>query len=107
MQAGENVSNSLTELQDKTILTEEDWGNFKQLFERVHTGFLKRLAEKYPNVSQAETRFIALTKMEVNPKQMTAVLGVGDSTIRQVHSRLKRKLALESHEALEQLFSSI
>jgi tetratricopeptide (TPR) repeat protein len=107
VQAGENVNNSLTELQDKTILTEEDWDNFKLLFNKVHTGFLERLAKKHPNVSQAETRFIALTKMEVTPKQMTAVLGVGDSTIRQVRSRLKRKLSIESPENLEQLINSI
>lgn len=106
-QADENANHSLSELQEQIILTEEDWENFKLLFNQVHAGFLKRLAQKYPQLSQAEVRFIALSKMELSPKQMTAVLGVGDSTIRQVRSRLKRKLSLESNEALEHLISSI
>ncbi len=106
-QAGESANQSLNELQDKTILTEEDWENFKKLFDQVYPGYLKRALQKHPSLSQAELRYIALSKMALNAKQMAAVLGVGDSSIRQVRSRLKRKLGLESAEQFEALISSI
>ncbi len=106
-ESGDVGDENIEILQSAIILTEEDWENFKLLFDKVHKGFLGRLAAKHPNISQAETRFIALTKMEINPKQMTAVLGVGDSTIRQVRSRLRRKLEIGSQEEFIQLINSI
>ncbi len=44
-------------LQSQTILTEDDWARFKELFDKAHKGFLIRLKEKYPALTQAEIRF--------------------------------------------------
>src|SRR5690606_11388164 len=68
--------NLLTELQQSTILTEDDWNRFKSLFEQVHTGFLNRMKEKYPEVSPAEIRFLTLAKLQLSTKEMAAALGV-------------------------------
>ncbi|MCF8276319.1 MAG: tetratricopeptide repeat protein [Flavobacteriales bacterium] len=102
----ENDSN-LQQLQEAKILTDEDWARFKQLFENVHAGYIERLEAKYPNISEAEKRFILLTKMDVSAKQMTQILGVGDNTIRQTRSRLRRKLNIETVEELLELIARI
>src|SRR5690606_22334142 len=45
--------NLLVQLQQSTILTEDDWKRFKSTFEQVHSGFLNRMKEKYPEMSPA------------------------------------------------------
>lgn len=100
-------NSNLQQLQEAKILTDEDWGRFKQLFENVHAGYIQRLEANYPNISEAEKRFILLTKMDVSTKQMTQILGVGDSTIRQVRSRLRRKLNIATVEEMMELIARI
>lgn len=95
------------ELQQSSILTEEDWQNFKKLFEKVFPGFFGRLNEKVPGLSPAETRFVALGKLELTPNEMAAMLGVGDNAIRQYRIRLRKKMDFDSKEELEAIIRSI
>ncbi|MEO5563084.1 MAG: tetratricopeptide repeat protein, partial [Chitinophagaceae bacterium] len=58
----------INRLVSATILTEEDWKKFRQLFEKVYPGFFVRLREKMPDLSATDTRLLALTKLQVTPK---------------------------------------
>jgi len=90
-----------------TILTDEDWNKFKQLFEQVHKNFFKRLKEKLPDLTQAETRLICLTKLELGTKQMAGILGVSVDTIKVSRHRLRKKLGLSDEKTLEDVSNSI
>lgn len=94
-------------LNKATILTDEDWNKFKQLFEQVHKGFLKRLKEKLPDLTQAETRLICLTKLDIGTKQMAGILGVSGDTIKVSRHRLRKKLSLSEEDTLENIAISI
>src|SRR5690606_38592879 len=48
-ESGDVGDENIEILQSAIILTEEDWENFKLLFDKVHKGFLGRLAAKHPN----------------------------------------------------------
>jgi DNA-binding CsgD family transcriptional regulator len=95
------------QLKQKTILTEEDWQKFQELFEKVHGGYLNRLKEKLPGLSPAETRFMTLSKLGLNNKEMAATLGVGPDAVRQYRSRLRKKLQLPEDGSIEELVNSI
>lgn len=84
----------LLQLQRSTILTDEDWIEFKNLFEQVHSGFLRKLKEKVPELTPGETRFIVLCKLDLTTKEMAGILGVGDSTIRKYRHQVRNKLGL-------------
>jgi len=99
--------NHLQELQKATILTDSDWDNFQQLFNQVHGGYLRRLMDKHSDLSQADIHFVALLKMKLSPKQMMAVLGVGDGAIRQYRLRLRNKLQLSETKDLVAFVESI
>ncbi|MGB0368709.1 MAG: helix-turn-helix transcriptional regulator, partial [Flavobacteriales bacterium] len=90
-----------------TILTTEDWAYFKQLFEKVHVGYLSRLTQKLPDLSPAETRFIALSKLELSSKEMAAVLGVGQAAIRQYRLRLRKRLDVSNQKDLQEFIRQI
>ena len=97
----------LDHLNRTTILTDDDWNKFKQLFEQVHKDFLKRLREKLPDLTQAEVRLVCLTKLELGTKQMAGILGVSLDTIRKSRYRLRKKLGLSEEDSIEDIVSSI
>lgn len=103
----DHSSEVLSELHDITILTQEDWVHFKLLFEKAHAGFLMRLSEKLPDLSPAETRFVALSKLELSSKEMAAVLGVSQEAIRQYRMRLRKKLNVSGQKQLQEFIRSI
>lgn len=85
---------SIRQLQNNTLLTEEQWVSFKLLFEKVHAGYLQRLKEKIPSISPAEIRFMALAKLKLDSKEMASSLGVSPNAIRNVWFRLRKKIDL-------------
>lgn len=97
----------LSELQQSTILTENDWIRFKSLFEQVHTGFLNRMKEKYPEVSPAEIRYLTLAKLQLSTKEMAAALGVSTQSIRTNWYRIRKKIDLPEEITVEELLSEI
>ena len=106
-QTGNINQEVLLQLQQSTILTDEEWDSFRKAFESVHKGFLLRLKEKLPELSPAETRFMVLSKLKLSNKEMASTLGVGTDAIRQYRSRIRKKLNLTEEGGLEELVDTI
>jgi len=98
---------ALWKLQQSTILTDADWAYFKGLFEKVHGGYLQRLREKLPGLTPAEVRFMALSKLGLNSREMASTLGVGTEAIRQYRLRLRKKFDLSEEASLEEFAGQI
>jgi DNA-binding CsgD family transcriptional regulator len=90
----------IKDLRNQTILTDEDWNNFMEKFDQVHTNFIENIRNKFEDISPAELRFLCLTKLDMNNKEMASILGVSPDAMRNTKSRLKKKYAIESDEAL-------
>ncbi len=97
----------ILQLQQSTILTDDDWQDFKTLFEQVHAGFLHRLKEKYPSFSPAEIRFLSLAKLNFSTKEMAVALGVSPQSIRTNWYRIRKKLNLPESLTVEELTANI
>jgi tetratricopeptide (TPR) repeat protein/DNA-binding CsgD family transcriptional regulator len=97
----------LTSLMQSTILTKEEWNNFQQLFEKVHTGFFHRVKTKYPDITPAEIRLLALTRLKLNSKAMASMLGVNLDTIKKTRQRLRKELQLSGDDSIELLVGRI
>lgn len=98
---------NLAKLQQSTILTEQQWEDFRAVFEKVHNGFFIRLREKLPDLSPAEIRFVALNKLNLNNKEMAGILGISTDAVRMNRHRLKKKLNLTEEDDLEKLIETI
>lgn len=94
-------------LRQATILTDDQWEKFRQLFDKVHAGFLHRLREKLPGLSPADTRYIVLSKLNLTSKEMASMLGVRPDAIRLYRHRLRKKLSLEDDKGLEEVIRKI
>ena len=80
---------------------------FGQLFEKVHSGYLYRVKEKIPGLTPAETRLMALVKLQLSTKEMAAVLGISPNSVRSTWSRLRKKLNLPEEGTMEELLEII
>ncbi len=97
----------LWQLQQSVLLTEEQWVSFKSNFEKVHTGFFTRLNRKLPDLTPAETRFMALSKLRLSNKEMAAMLGISMQAVRNYKYRLFKKLNMPDDSAVEELLQFI
>lgn len=97
----------ILELQRSILLTDEQWEQFKLNFEKVHSGFLVRLREKLPDLTPAETRFMALAKLKLSNKEMAGMLGVSMQGVRNYRYRLRKKLNLPEEGSIDELVNSI
>lgn len=84
-------SEYLDKLTSSTILTEEDWQNFRGIFEKVHPGFIAEQKTLYPVLTPAEIRLLVLEKLGLDTAEMANMLGVNRNTINQTRRRLRLK----------------
>ncbi|RYY40436.1 MAG: tetratricopeptide repeat protein [Chitinophagaceae bacterium] len=98
---------ALTELTRATILTPQDWTAFRNDFEKVYPDFFKRLRERYPTLSPAETRLLALTKLGLSTPEMAAMLGVSPDSVKKTRQRLRKELELPQASSLQQLVDDL
>lgn len=94
-------SEIIQQLISLAILTKKDWREFVQLFEKAHQGFFDRLRKKSPNLTESEVRLMALSRLQLDNKEMALILGVGAAAIRQSKSRLRKKLQLTEPKSIE------
>ena len=100
-------SANISELMHQHIFTDDDWRHFRQLFDQVYPGYLVRLKEKFNDLTPAETRLLALTKLQLPGKDMAGMLGISAESIRKTRYRLRKKLNLPEEGSLEELVSMI
>ena len=88
------------------ILTEEDWDEFKGLFDSVHKGLLKRLLETYSDLTLADQRLFLLMKLGLSTQQIANILGVSPDSVKKGRYRLKKKIAADSDSPLQEFVNS-
>ena len=94
----ENIVSKLTN--ESTLHTEEDWVEFRTLFEQAHPRYLQRVKEKLPKISPAELRLLAIHKLHLNTNEMALILNISPDAVR----KSKKRLSLKIEEILRQSF---
>jgi hypothetical protein len=90
-------------LANSILLTNEDWDEFRRRFERVHPGFLGQLKTLFSDLSPAEERLLALSKLDLDTRQMSRVLGIAPESIRKTRYRLRKRLGIDGASPLSGL----
>jgi tetratricopeptide (TPR) repeat protein len=102
-----SVQQRLQDLKGKTILTEQDWIDFKDTFDRVDTGFFERVKKMSPGITAAELRFAAIMRLQLDNKEAGAMLGISADSARKTRVRLRQRLNISEKSDLEQVILSI
>ncbi|HEY0769021.1 MAG TPA: hypothetical protein VGD31_01715, partial [Sphingobacteriaceae bacterium] len=85
--------------------TEENWIEFRKLFDKVHAGYIYRIKSKYVNLTETDIRLITLMKLQLNYREMANMLGVTTEAVRKARQRLRKKLGLKQEDNMEKLLS--
>jgi DNA-binding CsgD family transcriptional regulator len=97
----------IAELTHQTILTEEDWTQFKALFEKIYAGFFLKLKEKFPDITIAEQRMAALTRLHLATRQISSMLGISVDSVHKSRQRLRQRFHVGADSNLEELVAEI
>ncbi|GAA4401035.1 hypothetical protein GCM10023187_14810 [Nibrella viscosa] len=100
---GSNQYQLLNDLRHSVILTDDDWHQFVDVFEKVHPDFFYRLKAQLPDLTPSETRFMALSRLGYTVREMADMLGVSQGAIRQYRHTIRRKLALGEEVSVEEI----
>lgn len=106
-QLSEEQLHHINELSQHSILTDKDWEQFKNLFEKVYPGFFIRLKTEVPDITIAEQRMAALSKLQVSAKEAATLLGISHNSVNKTRSRLRQRLELDPETDLETFFSTV
>jgi DNA-binding CsgD family transcriptional regulator len=97
----------IEELSHQTILTEDDWLNFKTLFEKTHPGFFAKLKEQAIDITLAEQRMAALTRLHLTTRQIAALLGISPNSVNKTKQRLRQRFHLENDSNIEEFVTKL
>lgn len=111
-QMSENQSSAvqqelLNEISEITILTEEDWDRFKKLFEKIYPLFFERLRAKAPDITTAEQRMAALTRLRLTARQMAAMQGISVDSVHKSRQRLRQRFGISTDISLDEYIAQI
>lgn len=97
----------ISELTQQTILTEQDWYKFKSLFEKIYPDFFTKLKEKFPDITLAEQRMAALTRLRLNTKQIASILGISVDSVHKSRQRLRQRFQIGTETNLDELVAKL
>ncbi len=98
---------TIAALSSLTILTEADWGKFKQLFEKMNPMFFQRLKTKVPDITAAEQRMAALTSLQLTTRQMASMQGISPDSVHKTRQRLRLRLGVSNETNLEEFLGTV
>ncbi|HEX5151932.1 MAG TPA: tetratricopeptide repeat protein [Parafilimonas sp.] len=105
--SNEEQQNIVQELVQQSIFTDADWLHFKTIFEKAHPGFFNRLREQANDISQAEMRMAALTRMQFTTRHMADMLGVSPNSVVKAKQRLRQRFNLPTNFEVEEFMRKL
>ena len=79
---------------------EQDWNQFAQHFDKVHSNFLLNLKEKFPLLTQSEMKLCAYLRMNLSSKEISQMMHITPKSVELSRYRLRKKLGLQHDENL-------
>ncbi len=95
----------LGQLRTSTILTESDWEDFREQFEKIYPGFTEKLLERHPNLTSAEVRFLLLLRLGLTNPEIAHALGISPASLRVTWHRLRKKLGLSADHTAAMVYT--
>ena len=72
-------------------MTDENWNNFKNVFNYEQKEFVKHLNQHFPSLTESNLRIIYLLKLELNNVEIAQLLGITTDAVKKAKQRLRKK----------------
>jgi len=93
-----SVLRQISKMQDeikKNIEHDNNWKRFAENFDLVYENYLKRLSEKFPNLTISDKKLCAYLKMYLSSKDIAPLLNMSFRSVEMSRYRLSKKMELE------------
>ena len=97
----------LSQLTQQTILTEQDWYKFRSLFDKIYPAFFINLKDKFPDITVAEQRMAALTRLHLTTRQIASMLGISIDSVHKSRQRLRQRFQVGAETNLDELVAKL
>ncbi|MCT4664916.1 MAG: hypothetical protein N4A45_06750 [Flavobacteriales bacterium] len=77
------------------ILTEDDWSEFRKIYNQVFEGVEAKLKLHHANLTKSEKKLFMISKLKLSLDEVADLLAISPESVRKARYRLKKKLALE------------
>jgi DNA-binding CsgD family transcriptional regulator len=92
---------------EKSLNLDNDWNQFKELFDRVHNSFFISIKQICPRLSETELRFCAYLRINLQNKEIAKMLNISTETVKTTRYRIRKKLNLDNKTNLEDFIRNI
>ena len=80
----------------------EDWENLKTHFNVVHSGYVNKLIELHPSLTDIEVRHCIFIKLHMQTKEIANVLHIDPRSVQSSRYRIKKKIGLAEDISLKE-----
>ncbi|MCW4470855.1 hypothetical protein OGH69_17940 [Flavobacterium sp. MFBS3-15] len=106
-ESGKADDQALSRLSNSRILTREDWAEYKRLFDRVYPGFFIKIRQKYPDITDADERILAFSKLNISLKEAADLLGISYDSMKNSRYRLRKKMGIDNETDFRDITGNI
>lgn len=85
----------------------QNWYQFKQLFEESNPGFINKLSRRYPVLTDSEIKLCTYLKTKLSSKEVAQLMHITEIAVNKKRNRLRKKLNLQPKEDLHEWLNSI
>ena len=97
----------LIRLKTSSILTNDDWKEYRLSFLEVYPHYIASLKKVCPDLTPSEIRCLCLEKLNLSNREMGSILGVSSSSVMVTKHRIRKKLSLTDQKELKNLIAQI
>lgn len=91
----------------QNINQDQQWKDFTAMFEQLHQSFFDNLKAQCEDLTVNDMRLIALLKMNMPSKDMAAIFGISQDSLRVARYRLRKKLNINQGDNLSAFIQTI
>ncbi len=91
----------------KDLESDNGWNNLERHIKNVHFDFLKRLKEKYPDISPRELDLACYLLMNMSSKEIAEIMNISNESVELARYRLRKKMGLGRNDNLIGFLMSI
>lgn len=86
---------------------DNEWDDFSAHFQEVNQGFLNALKQNHPNLTANDVRFLSYIYMNLNTKEIAALLNITPEGCRKRKERITKKMQLPDNVSLYDYLSGL
>jgi tetratricopeptide (TPR) repeat protein len=89
------------------LRTDNEWDDFSTHFQEVNQGFLNALRQNHPDLTSNDVRFLSYIYMNLNAKEIAALLNITPEGCRKRKERITKKMQLADNVSLFEYLTSL